>query len=455
MSFQQGLSGLNASSKTLDVIGNNIANANTVGAKATRAEFGDLYSHAMSGTGVNKVGIGVTLASVAQQFTQGNVITTENPLDVAINGTGFFQVANVRRVPNAAADAAPTLDGPPLYGRNGQFKVDRNGFLVNNQQQVLLGYVADVNGNIVPGMAKPLQLPTAGVRPQQTSSIKMEFNVDSRAAVLSRPASNIEFENPLTYNNATSQTVYDEKGQDIALTYYYQKTGADTWDVYATANGKPLLTETVDGAEVPSRIATVHFPSSGANPVNGAPSADGQGARIVSYPGGVVSTDGRITIGVPADEARGTLAIAGIQLDMSAATQFGTPFGVTNLAQNGFAPGQLIGVTIDDTGIITARFSNGQSKAAGQIELANFRNLQGLQPVGGNVWAATFASGDASVGAPGSGNMGLLRAGALEESNIDLTGELVNMITAQRNYQANAQTIKTQDQVMQTIVNLR
>lgn len=450
MGFQQGLSGLNASSKNLDVIGNNVANAGTFGAKASRAEFADMYAAAMNGAGTTNIGIGVNLAAVAQQFTQGNITTTENPLDLAINGSGFFQVADVVRDPNAAPNTAPSMDGPPLYTRNGQFKVDRNGYIVNNQSQVLLGYVADANGVIAPQQARPIQLPTAGINPQATSAIELEFNLDSRSAVTRPSTGGINFNDPTTFNNATSVTLFDAMGQDVAVTYYFQKTAANTWDVYATANGVPLMGTSAS----PAPVATINYPpTSGGNPT-----AAGGGSITYYTGGGGTSTDGRIPIDVPATvrpDGSSTLPIAGIQLNMGNSTQYGTTFGVTNLTQNGFAAGQLVGVTIDDSGVIMARFSNGQSRPAGQVELATFRNPQGLQPLGGNIWAATYASGDPTVSAPGSGNMGVLQAGALEESNVDLTAELVNMITAQRAYQANAQTIRTQDQVLQTLVSLR
>ncbi|MFN3415159.1 MAG: flagellar hook protein FlgE [Caldimonas sp.] len=450
MGFQQGLSGLNASSKNLDVIGNNVANAGTFGAKTARAEFADMYAAAMNGAGATNIGIGVNLAAVAQQFTQGNITTTENPLDLAINGSGFFQVADVVRDPNAAPNTAPTMDGPPLYTRNGQFKVDRNGYIVNNQGQVLLGYVASANGVIAPQQARPIQLPTAGINPLATTAIELEFNLDSRSAVTQPSGGGINFNDPTTFNNATSVTLFDAMGQDVAVTYYFQKTAPNTWDVYATANGVPLMGTSAS----PAPVATINYPpTSGGNPT-----AAGGGSITYYMGGGGTSTDGRIPIDVPATvrpDGSSTLPIAGIQLNMGNSTQYGTTFGVTNLTQNGFAAGQLVGVTIDNSGIIMARFSNGQSRPAGQIELATFRNPQGLQPLGGNVWAATYASGDPTVSPPGSGNMGVLQAGALEESNVDLTAELVNMITAQRAYQANAQTIRTQDQVLQTLVSLR
>ncbi|WP_140634908.1 flagellar hook protein FlgE [Methylibium rhizosphaerae] len=420
MGFQQGLSGLSASSRNLDVIGNNVANANTFGSKVARAEFADVYATSMTGAGTNSVGIGVQVAAVAQQFTQGNVTTTDNPMDIAINGAGFFQVSDGRN--------------PTMYTRNGQFKIDREGYIVNNQRQRLLGYRADATGNIVPAQATPIQLPTVGIAPRATDQITMELNLDSRAAVTRPAGGGIDFNDPTTYNNATSVTAYDALGQDISLTYYFQKTGNGTWDVYVTANGS-----TVNGtAAAPLPVTSATFNAGGTTPtfVPDPPT--------INIPAGLTNSSGAL-IATP----------LAIPFDMDNATQYGASFGVTNLTQTGYAPGQLTSITIEGNGIIMARYSNGQSQPAGQIEIATFRNAQGLQPMGGNAWNATYASGDAVVGVPGDGNMGVLQAGALEESNVDLTAELVNMITAQRNYQANAQTIKTQDQVLQTLVNLR
>jgi flagellar hook protein FlgE len=337
MSFQQGLSGLNASAKNLEVIANNIANAATFGAKSARAEFADVYANAMNGAGSNTIGIGVNLATVAQQFTQGNITTTDNPMDIAINGSGFFQVS----------------DGvnPTMYTRNGQFKLDREGFIVNNQRQMLMGYVADAQGNVVPGQARPIQLPTAGIAPRATDAIDMEMNLDARAAVtLPAAGDRIDFDDPATYNNATSVTVYDALGQDVALTYYFQKAASDEWNVYVTANGTPI---SADGSGVPLPSTTLQFPSTGGVPLSPA---------------------GPVAIDIPATTRPGggdTRAIAGVQLDLTSATQYGATFGVTNLTQTGYAPGQLSGITIEANGIIMARYSNGQSQPAGQRELAN------------------------------------------------------------------------------------
>ena len=445
MSFQQGLSGLNAASKNLDVIGNNIANSGTYGAKGSRAEFSDVYAAALTGAGQNQVGIGTQLQTVAQQFTQGNITTTENPMDLAINGGGFFQVSDGTN--------------PTRYSRNGQFKVSKDGFIVNNDKLKLMGYPANGAGVIQPGTAQPLQLPTGGIPPATTTTVKMEFNLDSRLKVTAPSAgtaTGMDLKDSTTYNNATSLTVYDAKGQDVAVTFYFQKTatsaaGDDVWNVYATANGTPFNTDS-SGAAIAldangnptTPYTTITFPSTG-----GAPSA---------IAGSATTPPGAITMPVPAGTSTSgvaTLPIPAIQLNLANATENGSSFAVTNLTQDGYAPGQLTGIQVANNGIVQARYSNGQSKPAGQIELANFRNPQGLQTMGGNVWIRTVASGDAVVGVPGDGNMGSMQSGALEESNVDITAELVNMVTAQRAYQASAQTIKTQDQVLQTIVNLR
>jgi flagellar hook protein FlgE len=420
MSFQQGLSGLNAASKSLDIIGNNIANANTYGAKSSRAEFGDMYAAALGAGGTSNIGIGVNLQAVTQQFTQGNITTTANSLDLAINGQGFFEVSN---------------GGQTLYSRNGQFQVNKDGFIVNNQGGQLLGYPADDQGVIQPGLAVPPQLPTAGIDPRSTTEIEMEFNVDSGSAVtLPATAPQLDVTDATTYNNATSLVVYDARGENVALTYYFQKAAADTWNVYVTANGSSVA---VDGAGDPAPVTTMTFPSNGGSPL---------------VPAGPITLDIPATVNAAGAD---TLAIPGIQLDLSGASQNAGNFGVTDLTQDGYAPGQLAGLSIEKDGIVMATYSNGQSKPAGQIELSTFRNAQGLKPLGGNLWSRTYESGEPIVGTPGQGNLGVLQSGALEESNVDMTAELVNMITAQRYYQANAQTIKTQDQVMQTLVNLR
>ena len=426
MSFQQGLSGLNSSSKNLEVIGNNIANAGTYGSKSSRAEFADVYANSVGGSG--NVGIGVRVANIAQQFSQGSLVSTSNSMDVAINGDGFFQLKS--------------SSGDLLYSRNGQFKVDNQGFVVNGQNQRVQGYGVDPQGAIQTGVRKDLQFPTGGLDPKATGKISMALNLDSRSQVTmptptaSATYSSIVLNDASTYNNATSIQVYDAKGQPAEVALYFQKSAStasgstDTWNVYAAVDGTVL--------------------SNGA-PILQGMSFDDTGSKAVPPSGKILNSIDIPTIPLGATHAE----IAGIKFDMSDVTQFGTGFTISESSQNGNAPGQLTGLAIDADGVINARYSNGMTRGAGQLELASFRNAQGLRAVGGNAWMGTPESGAALSGAPGSGTLGVLQSGALEESNVDMTGELVNMITAQRLYQANAQTIKAQDQVLQTLVNLR
>ena len=302
MSFQQGLSGLNASSKNLEVIGNNVANANTFGAKSSRAEFGDMYATAISG---HSIGIGVNLQAVTQQFTQGNITTTSSPLDLAINGSGFFEVQNPA--------------GQTLYTRNGQFQANKDGFLTSAAGLKLMGYPATSDGTIQPGAAVPLQLPTGGVAPNVTANISIEMNLDARkATTLPATAPQIDFTDAKTYNDATSVTVFDAKGQDVALTYYFQKSATDTWNVYATANGTSV---NVDGAGNPLPVTTINFPANGGTP---------------TAPTGPISFDVPSTTNAA---GAATLAITGVALDLTGATQFGSGFGVTSMTQDGYAAG--------------------------------------------------------------------------------------------------------------------
>ncbi len=415
MSFQQGISGLNATSKNLDVIGNNIANANTIGAKSSRVEFADMYSSAVGAS--KQAGVGVSVAAVAQNFTQGSITATSNPLDMAISGNGFFQVK--------------TSDSSIYYSRDGQFKLDRNGFIVNNQGNKLMGYAADAAGVVQPGQARELQLSASAIEPQATAAITMQANLDSRGSITVPAGGGIDFTNAATFNSATSVNSVDGNGKDVVVTFYFQKTAAEAWDVYATANGAPV------GGDPPIPVTQLSFPPTGAAPIG---------------------VDPTFTFDIPAGavvNGVGTLPINGVGLDLSNFTQFAAPFGLTRLEQDGYGAGALTGLVVEQSGLVRANYSNGRSRNVGQIELATFANLNGLKPLGGNEWARTLDSGEAVLGVPGSGNLGKLQTSALEDSNVDLTSELVAMMVAQRVYQANAQTIKTQDQVLQTLVNMR
>jgi len=403
MSFQTGLSGLNASSRSLDVIGHNIANANTTGMKSSRAEFADVVASALGSGGGAGEGIGVSIATIAQQFTQGNIITTGNMLDVGINGSGFFQVTQT--------------DGSLAYTRDGQFKLDKDGYIKTNTGAFVMGYPTDLLGNTTSVTPQQLQLPTtAPIAAHATTAISAEFNLDARAPV----AASVVPPTPRT-TYGTSLSVYDSQGASVPVNLYFERvasTTTDNWDVYDVATGGTALFQ-------------MQFDANGA---------------LVSP-----AVSPTLTIPTPSVVTPNITAT----LDISKVTQFGAAFAVSNLTQDGYAPGELTGLSIGESGLITTRYSNGQTQYNGQITLADFRNVQGLIPLGGNAWAASFDSGAPVLGSPGNGKFGALRSGALEESNVDLTSELVNMMTAQRTYQANAQTIKTQDQVMSTLVNIR
>ena len=407
MSFQHGLSGLNAASMQLDVIGNNVANANTVGFKTSEAQFSDVYAASLSVGGGSDVGIGTRVTAVEPSFTQGNIRVTENPLDLAINGSGFFRL-----------DA----NGSAVYTRNGQFHLDKDGYIVNTDGARLTGYAASANGTIVPAAPVDLQLTTSDIQPQVTGSSTVVANLDSRAALPT--AAPFDSTDTATYNSATSMSVYDSLGNAHVLSTFFVKTGANTWDVYGTLDGTQV------GA---GSLGTLAFQTNGLlDPA--------------------LST---IPMTVSAPVATGAATPLAFTIDFTGTTQFGSSFGVTTLQQDGYASGRLTGFAVDDDGIITARYSNGQSRPQGQVVLANFNSPAGLKPLGSNLWTETSTSGPALIGVPGSGNLGVMQSGAVEDSNVDLTKELVDMITAQRVYQANAQTIKTQDSVLQTLVNMR
>lgn len=403
MAFQQGLSGLNSASKNLDVIGHNIANGNTVGMKASRAEFGELYASSVNAAGGVNSGIGVAMTAVTQSFTQGNITVTGSDLDVAINGSGFFEVT----APN----------GSTAYSRAGQFKLDRDGGIVTNQGFKLMGYPTDEAGNRLSFETSPLTLPTGGPIPaRQTAGITAEFNLDARAQVYDAVTNT-----PPLSTYGTSLIGYDAQGIEVPVSMAFTKTGNNAWRIYTSGDGTAPTTA--------SPFIDVTF------------NADGTFNTVTPDPATVAMTSPNGTFNAT--------------LNLEEITQFGTNFAVTNLTQDGYQPGQFIGLKIGENGVVTGQYSNGQTRAAGQVALVNFRNAQGLQPTGGGNWQSTFASGEALHGEPGTGNFGALRSGALEDSNVDITAELVNMMTAQRAYQANAQTIKTQDQVLTTLLNMR
>jgi flagellar hook protein FlgE len=409
MSFEQGLSGLNASSKNLDVIGNNISNASTVGFKQATTQFADVYANSVYGSGGLQNGIGTKVAAVAQLFTQGNTTVTNNPLDVAINGDGFFKL---------------NAQGATTYSRNGQFHLDANGYLVNSTGQNVVGYTSLTTNasGAVTSVSNPgnIQIALNNLAPQATTTLSTAVNLNATSAAASGgfdPAISS------TYNYSTTATIYDTQGASHSLTLYFSKSAtANTWAVNATVDG-------VSGTVSPSAIPLT-FDASG---------------QLTSPTSATSLTFSALPTGA---------TLGPVAWDLTGSTQVAGKSGVNSISQDGYAQGQIVGVSIDSSGIIYGRYSNNLSRPLQQLQLASFRNPNGLIPLGNNQWAASQAAGSEVINTPGVGIAGTVQSGATEDSNVDLTNELVNMIVAQRQYQANAQTIKAEDTIMQTLVNL-
>lgn len=510
MGYQQGLSGLSAASSDLDVIGNNIANANTVGFKSGTAVFADLYANSVATAVNNQIGIGTQLAAVQQQFSQGTLDTTGQALNVAINGNGFFQMSN---------------NGTLTYSRNGVFQLNSSGQIVNSEGLQLMGYAANSSGVINTAQTVPLTVPTTNIAPTETTSITAQLNLNAQDALtLGTPTVDMTGAPTLTsggatittasagtnndqytvnflsatqytvtdvtantttaaqtytagsaitlgngqsvtlsgtptgtsvvainptptafsasdsssYTYPTSVQVYDSLGGSQTVNMYFAKTASGTWNVYAGVSGGTA--QAIGQATFSSNGTLQNFQQATTNPVTGA----------VTY--GPATSPGTVTFTIPNTDGSGTPQQ--LSLDITGTTQYGSADGVNNLSQNGFAAGQLTNFSVGTNGVLTGNYSNGQTAALGQVVLANFNDPNGLIDLGNNEYEETAASGVAQISTPGSTNHGTLQGGAVEESNVDLTNELVNLITAQRNYQANAQTIKTQQTVDQTLINL-
>ncbi len=425
MSFQAGLSGLNAASRNLSVIGNNVANSSTVGFKGARAQFADVFASTIAGSGSAPIGIGVNVADVSQQFTQGNISVTNNPLDIAISGEGFFRVDT-------------NGEGNIQFTRNGQLQLDRDGFLVNSAGHFITGITPDASGQISQNFANPsrIQVTNSEMEPRATGSssplpggeVEIGLNLDSR--VTARTAGPTTFPSggldSADFDGSTALTLYDSLGNPRVLSLYYVRVENVGWNVYGYLDGEVLNTGTP--------LTELTFDARG------------------QLTGG---DDAAISIVLDTVNNPKLVEDLNFVLSHSGSTQYGSRFAVSKLTQDGYTSGKLTGFSIAPDGTVLGRYSNGQSRPEGRIVLATFPNPQGLAPVGNNNFVETFESNGPVLGEAGTGSLGQIRSGALEDANIDLTQELVNMITAQRAYQANAQTIKTQDAVLQTLVNLR
>jgi flagellar hook protein FlgE len=427
MAFNTSISGLNAAAADLDVKSNNIANVNTTGFKQSRAEFADVFAVSAFGSSDTAIGNGTVLNNVAQQFEQGNLEFTDNALDLAISGQGFFALA-----PNqTSAEVA--------YTRAGAFSVNNDGFVVNSAGQFLRTFPVNPDGTVSStsmSSTVALQLPSTAGIPQATENVAIAANLPSTAPSL---AGAIDPLDPTTYTNSTSATVFDSLGNEHIITLYYQKTTtANEWDVVAYIPGadiNPVASTAPVQLGGPAAVTLQFDPALG-----GALAA----ASPTTLPFSLAGTD--FVSGAAAQTTT---------INFGGTTQNSGGFNVINLTQDGFPTGRLSGLDISDDGLVRATFTNGQANPLGKIALANFANSQGLKQVGNTSWLETLDSGQVLAGEAGTGVFGLIQSGSLEASNVDLTSELVGLITAQRNFQANSKAIETNNAITQTIINLR
>ena len=462
MSFATGLSGLRAATADLNTTGHNIANASTVGFKRSRAEFGDVYAASLGDSGAQVIGSGVLLQKVAQQFDQGTITYTQRSLDVAINGRGFFILDN---------------DGARTYSRAGIFGIDKDGYVTHNNGGTLVGYAADENGDIDLGNETRLRIEAFNLPPNQTTNVEIGVNLD---ATLPAPDPtqypNFDPDDQNTYNHASSLTVYDSEGIPHIATMYFRKDQPDPatigtdvhndWFVYVEIDGELVNNQgTVDPGtgEAPVDIGGTDtyyaFPLK-FNELGQMDNVAGNGQFLIED--WIPATQIQTVSGSNAEPA-GPGTTAGVLdentseflIDLRGSTQFGDEFNIDFIRQDGYGPGNLVGTEIAENGTLFARYTNGQALTLGQILLADFPNPQGLTPLGDTTWGESFTSGPPVPGLATTGAFGALNSGALEDSNVDISEELVNLILAQRNFQSNAKTIETNNAITQTIINLR
>lgn len=417
MSFNTSISGLNAAQKDLAVTSNNIANANSTGFKQSRAEFGDIYAVSAYGNSKTATGQGVLTEAVSQQFSQGNLQFTNNSLDLAISGQGFFAF-------QSALDAVDTI-----YSRAGALGVNKDGFVVNSTGQFLKALPVNADGSLKSSSlssAAPVQLPVAAGAPKATTTVTQSFNLPANATTPAVAFNTAQATpDPASYTQANSQQVFDSLGNTHTMTSYYVKTAnPNEWSIYYQVD-----TQTpIQGPQ------TLTFDNNGKLPATPAPFTVTASAASLGTGASALS----MNVGITGDS-----------------TQYNAPFNMAAQTQDGNTTGQLTGVSVGSDGLIQASYSNGQSVALGKVAMVNFRNPQALKQVGNNSWRETVDSGGPLVGQAGTGTYGVIQGGALEQSNVDLTQELVNLITAQRDFQANAQAIQTNKAVSDAIMQIR
>ncbi|EWS98048.1 flagellar hook protein FlgE [Pseudoalteromonas sp. SCSIO_11900] len=440
MSFNIALTGLAAAQKDLDVTANNIANVNTTGFKESRAEFADVYASSVFSAGKTKNGDGVQTTMVAQQFHQGSLQFTNNSLDLAITGEGYFATSQDL----GAQDFT--------YTRAGAFKLNKDNFVVDAKGNFLQSFPVDeVSGDTTSvslSTSSALQIPDSSGSPRSTSNVYTSFNVDSREDVIAVP---FDATDSTTYNSSTSTTMYDSLGEPHVLQFFFVKTAPNEWQVHGTLDKTPF-DATGAATATPSALSTFGFDASGLPATtNGAPNV-GPTFTDVNLTGANLS--GILSNGAQFDDIainwRDEAGTAN-----KTPTQYASRFEVKALEQDGATVGRLAGIDIGTDGKVVASYSNGDSTYLGQVAMVRFSNSQGLQQVGDTSWKKSLTSGEPIAGEPGSGTLGNINSSALEQSNVNLTNELVDLISAQRNFQANSRALEVNSTIQQNILQIR
>ncbi|SFS75375.1 flagellar hook protein FlgE [Succinivibrio dextrinosolvens] len=498
--FNTSISGIRGSQKYLDTTSNNIANANSYGFKKSRAEFADIYANSVFTSAKTATGMGVTTTTVAQQFTQGSLSgDTGNNLDMAISGNGFFVLAN-------AENYSTTSEvGDRSYTRNGAFELNKDGFIVTAMGDYLQGYDVDKDGNVTNldiMSTHAIKIPSDTGAPKMSSRAELIANLPAKAESLKpKDQANAMYlfdpKDSSTYTAATSQTIYDSLGGAHTLTYYFQKDhtnpsdettstdkrdtpDATVWNVVMYVDGNPVDISNLGGTgsnvnaveftvgNAASSIAgkklygvQLVFGSTGAVEDNGQFPAT---LHLVNISNAPYSVDNAINAGHNRGDNEYTLssAMGGgvdktqdlvITMDL---TQYGSSkFSVTNVSTDGYATGILENVEVDDNGIILAAYTNGRTEPISKVAMATFANPQGLIKIGDTQWKQSINSGEASAAQANVGMAGAIKGANLELSNVELASELVDLLIAQRTYQANAQALQTQNTAMDSILSIR
>ncbi|RYD59232.1 MAG: flagellar hook protein FlgE [Sphingomonadales bacterium] len=434
MSFFTSLSGLQAAQTDMSTISHNLSNVSTNGFKKSVTQFADVIASTANSNPTQMVGSGTVVKAVRQQFGQGGFTQSTSALDVAISGDGFFIVKGDEKSGNGVA-----------FTRNGSFQVNAERYVTDSQGNKLQVYPVDGSGAVVAtGLSSTvsLRLPQTSGTPESTENVKLSLNLNAGSAIPSDAARFDDQEyafdrfDPGTYNQSTQTTIYDGNGNALTLTNYYVREtkptpddGTSKWKVYSFVGDQQLNAGSDPDVTTPIEMTF-----------------DGTGK--LSAPAIATTFMGFLAPGATSEQV--------LKLDLTqGTTQVSSPFSLNRSEQDGSPVGQLEGVTIADDGTVNASFSNGDNQALGKVVLATFSNTSGLRQLGSSTWASSGFSGDARLGEPGTNGLGGLMTGAIERSNVDITEELVSLIAAQRNFQANAKALDTASQISQTIFNIR